>query len=68
MHVLANDIDSAYTMVLKEGEMSLRQGRQGEPDLTVIGDSETLAAMFFGEIAPTEPYLNGTLKIYRFRG
>ena len=63
VHVLANDIDSACTLVLKEGELSLRQGRLGEPDMTVIGDSETLAAMFFGEITPTEPYLDGSLRI-----
>jgi putative sterol carrier protein len=61
--VLANDIESVHTMVLKDGELSLRQGRQGEPDMTVISDGDTLAAMFFGDITPTEPYLNGTLKI-----
>ena len=61
--VLANDIESAHTLVLKDGELALQQGRQGEPDLTVISDSDTLTAMFFGDITPTEPYLNGTLKI-----
>jgi putative sterol carrier protein len=61
--VLANDIESAHTMVLEDGELSLRQGRQGEPDLTVISDSDTLADMFFGDISPTEPFLNGTLRI-----
>ncbi len=61
--VLANDIESTHTIVLKDGELDLRHGRQGEPDMTVISDSETLAAMFFGDITPTEPYLNGTLRI-----
>ncbi len=61
--VRANDVESTHTLVFKEGDLSLLQGRQGEPDLTVIADSETLAAMFFGEITPTEPYLNGTLKL-----
>ena len=64
VHVLANDIESSHTVVLEGGDIALRQGKQGEPDLTIISDSETLAAMFFGEIAPTEPYLNGTLKIF----
>lgn len=61
--VQASDTEYTHTMVLKEGELSIQPGRQGEPDLTVVGDSETLAAMFFGDIAPTEPYLDGTLKI-----
>ena len=61
--VLANDIESAHTMVLKDGELSFRQGRQDQPDLTIISDSGTLTDMFFGDITPTEPYLNGTLKI-----
>jgi putative sterol carrier protein len=61
--VLANDVESTHTLVLEDGHLTLHQGRQGEPDLTVIADSETLADMFFGEITPTEPYLDGTLKI-----
>jgi putative sterol carrier protein len=61
--VLANDIESTHTVVLKDGDLDLRHGRQGEPDMTITADSETLAAMFFGEIAPTEPYLSGTLRI-----
>ncbi len=64
VHVLANDLESTHTMVLEGGGLALQQGRQGEPDMTIISDSETLAAMFFGEITPTEPWLNGTLKIF----
>ena len=45
--VLANDIESAHTLVLKDGELALQQGRQGEPDLTVISDSDTLTAVFW---------------------
>lgn len=61
--VIANDIESAHTLLVKEGELSFIQGRQGDPDLTVISDSDTLTDMFFGDITPTEPYLNGDLKI-----
>ena len=61
--VLANDIESAHTVELKDGDLALRHGRHEGPDLTITSDSETLAAMFFGDITPTEPYLNGTLKI-----
>lgn len=61
--VLANDIESAHTLIVRDGELSFAEGRQGEPNLTVISDSETLADMFFGDITPTEPYLSGALKI-----
>jgi putative sterol carrier protein len=61
--VLANDIESIHTLVVDEGELSLYQGKIAEPQLTVTSDSETLADMFFGDITPSEPYLDGSLKI-----
>ncbi len=61
--ILADDIESAHTLVLKGGELSFSQGKAAEPDLTVISNSEILADMFFGDITPTEPYMNGTLRI-----
>jgi len=61
--VKANDIDSQYTLSLKNGVVSVTEGAPEDPDMTVESDSETLADLFFGEITPTEPYMNGTLKI-----
>lgn len=61
--VRAGDINSEHTMILKDGELSLHEGKKGQADLVVTADSETLADMFYGDITPTEPYMNGTLKI-----
>ncbi|MHB8918226.1 MAG: SCP2 sterol-binding domain-containing protein [Desulfocucumaceae bacterium] len=61
--VLADDIESAHTLMLKEGELSFSGGKTADPDLTVIANSDVLADMFFGDITPTEPYMNGTLRI-----
>jgi putative sterol carrier protein len=61
--IQANDIESTHTLSVKDGILSVQEGNQGEPDLTVIAASDTLADMFFGDITPTEPYLNGDLKI-----
>lgn len=61
--IRANDVNSEHTLVLSEGNLFLYEGVQGEPDLTVIADSETLADLFYGDITPTGPYLNGTLKV-----
>jgi len=61
--VRASDVTSEHTLVLSGGDLSVTEGARGNPDLTVIGDSETLADMFYGDITPTEPYLNGSLKV-----
>jgi putative sterol carrier protein len=61
--ILADDIESSHTLVLKDGELSVSEGKTAQPDLTVISKSDVLADMFFGDITPTEPYMNGTLRI-----
>ncbi|MDD3653668.1 MAG: alkyl sulfatase C-terminal domain-containing protein, partial [Desulfotomaculaceae bacterium] len=61
--IKATDIDSYHTLTVWEGVVSLIEGTAEKPDLTVISDSETLADIFYGDITPTEPYNNGTLKI-----
>ncbi|WP_027716969.1 SCP2 sterol-binding domain-containing protein [Desulfovirgula thermocuniculi] len=59
----ASDIPSRHTLELRGGELSVREGAPPRPDLVVIADSETLTDLFYGDITPTEPYMNGTLKI-----
>ncbi len=60
----ANDIDSQHTLTLQDGELSFVQGLPDQnADLVVTSDSETLADLFYGDITPTEPYMNGTLVI-----
>ena len=61
--IKATDIQSEHTLIVREGVVSLGDGLSGAADLTVISDSETLADIFYGDITPTEPYNNGTLRI-----
>lgn len=61
--VKATDIASEHTITVREGVVSLMDGAAATADLTVISDSETLADIFYGDITPTEPYNNGTLRI-----
>ncbi|WP_066639147.1 SCP2 sterol-binding domain-containing protein [Desulfolucanica intricata] len=61
--VRATDVQFEHTISLKNGELEIMEGAPGQADLTVVSDSETLADLFYGDIAPTEPYMNGTLKI-----
>jgi putative sterol carrier protein len=61
--IKATDIESLHTLTVMDGVVSLKEGAVENPDLTVISDSETLADIFYGDITPTEPYNNGTLRI-----
>ncbi|SFR12790.1 SCP2 sterol-binding domain-containing protein [Desulfoscipio geothermicus] len=62
--IKAADVDSQHTLILKNGELTVTEGTPaGDPDLVVTADSETLADLFYGDITPTEPYMNGTLVI-----
>ena len=61
--VKATDVTSEHTITVREGVASLVEGAATAADLTVISDSETLADIFYGDITPTEPYNNGTLRI-----
>lgn len=61
--IKASDVSSEHTLVLKDGELSVNGRVAEQPDLVVTSDSETLADLFYGDITPTEPYMNGTLTI-----
>jgi len=62
--VEAPDIGASFTLILKDGELTLKQGRLPDADLRVEGPSDLLTDLFYGNITPTEPYLNGTLKVF----
>jgi putative sterol carrier protein len=61
--VRASDVQSEHTFTVLGGVVSLQEGAVQNADLTVISDSETLSDIFYGDITPTEPYNNGTLRI-----
>lgn len=61
--VQATDIPSAHTLIARKGEIFLQEGAPDNPDMKVMADSEILADLFYGDITPTEPYMNGTLQV-----
>lgn len=61
--VRATDLPSECLLVVKDGEVFLEDGGTGKADLTVMADSQLLADLFSGRITPTEPYLNGSLRV-----
>lgn len=61
--IKATDIDSLHTLTVRDGVVSFQAGEAESPDLTVMADSEILADIFYGDITPTDPYNNGSLRI-----
>lgn len=61
--VRASDSGDSFTVVIKGGKLSLSEGAPASAQMEIVADSEILCNLFFGEIGPTEPFMNGTLKV-----
>lgn len=61
--VRASDTGDSFTLITKGGVCSVSEGAPPSYQMEISAASELLTSMFFGEITPTEPYLNGTLKV-----
>ena len=61
--VRATDTGDAFTVITKAGQVTVLEGPPPGHQMEITADSETLTNLFFGEIGPTEPYMNGTLKV-----
>jgi len=62
--VQPEDLTDAYTLSLAGEELSYRPGAPDAPDLRVVAQSDILTDLFWGDISPTGPYMDGTLKIF----
>ncbi|MHB1127232.1 MAG: SCP2 sterol-binding domain-containing protein [Bacillota bacterium] len=63
INVRATDTGAEFTITYRDGLVSCKPGLTDGAELTVQSDSEILTDLFFGDITPTEPYMNGTLKV-----
>lgn len=63
IRVHALDLGAEFGLELQDGVVSFKEKPAPDPDLVVTADGETLTSMFYGEISPTEPYMDGTLKV-----
>jgi putative sterol carrier protein len=59
----ATDIDTSFTMTIKDGKATVNDGPQGAADLIVKGSSEDLADIFWGDANPASNYMQGAIKI-----
>lgn len=63
IHVCASDIKCDYTLISKDGSISLTQGMPTSADMVVQSSAEILTSVFYGEVSPNEPYNEGTLRV-----
>lgn len=59
----ATDIDTAFTMSIKGGQVAVYDGQQEQPDLIVRGSSEDLTNIFWGDENPASNYMQGAIKV-----
>lgn len=63
LHIHAADLGDDHTLRTQGGIVSTSPGAPPAPDLTLQSTSDILAAIFYGELSPNEPYNEGTLRI-----
>jgi putative sterol carrier protein len=63
MHIQATDVDAAFTVDIKGGELRpVEDGLRDTPDLIVRGSSEDLANIFWGDENPASNYMQGAIQ------
>lgn len=61
--VIQYDISEPTYQVLREGELTVHDGRAENPDLTVAISDENLVSLFRGELNPMTAFMSGKLKV-----
>jgi len=62
--VQASDSNDAFTLEVTGPELFFRPGAPENPDLKVVAASDILADLFWGDLNPTGPYMDGSLKLF----
>src|SRR5690348_11730945 len=63
IYIEATDIQTAFTMVIKDSKAIVYDGQYEQPDLIVRGSSEDLANIFWCDTNPASTYMQGAVKI-----
>jgi putative sterol carrier protein len=64
IHFTATDAAVAFTMTIKEGEITeVKEGALGTPDLVIAATSEDFADMFWGDLNPAAKYASGEIAV-----
>lgn len=64
LHFIADDTGDQFTMNVIKGEIvSFQAGASGTPDILVTTRSENLCDMFWGDLNPSQKYLQGEIRV-----
>jgi len=64
LHFVAEDTGDVFTMNVVKGEIiSNEAGAKGTPDIIVTTHSESLCDMFWGDLNPSQKYLDGEIRV-----
>jgi len=64
LHFLAEDTGDMFTMDVVNGEIvSFEAGARDTPDIIVTTLSENLCDMFWGDLNPSQKYLDGEIRV-----
>ena len=64
LHFHAEDTNDWFTMNVVQGEIvSFGSGAEGSPDIIVSTVSENLCDMFWGDLNPSQKYLQGEIRV-----
>jgi len=64
LHFVADDTGDSFTMNVVKGEIvSYEAGVSGTPDIVVTTRSEYLCDMFWGDLNPSQKYLQGEIRV-----
>ncbi|HDP81438.1 MAG TPA: sterol carrier protein, partial [Spirochaetes bacterium] len=64
LHFVAEDTGDKFTMDVVKGEITaFEAGARGTPDIIVTASSEDLCDMFWGDLNPSQKYLDGLIKV-----
>jgi putative sterol carrier protein len=64
LHFTADDTGDTFTMEVVKGEIvSYKAGAEGAPDIIVSAKSEDLCDMFWGDLNPSQKYLQGEIRV-----
>ena len=64
IHFVAEDTGDKFTMNVVKGEIiSFESGTNGTPDIIVTTTSENFCDMFWGDLNPSQKYLQGEIRV-----
>lgn len=62
IHFVTKDTDDKFTMEVVKGEIvSCEENTRGAPDVIVTATSEDMCDMFWGDLNPSQKYLDGEI-------